>query len=39
MSRAEGAEAVVTPHFMRNLLTRVPKSDQDLVATLVRSIP
>jgi len=25
-------------HFMRNLLTRVPKSAQDLVATLVRSI-
>ena len=25
-------------HFMRNLLTRVPKSAQDVVATLVRSI-
>lgn len=25
-------------HFMRNLLTRVPRSAQDLVATLVRSI-
>jgi transposase-like protein len=25
-------------HFMRNLLTRVPKSSQSLVATLVRSI-
>ncbi len=25
-------------HFMRNLLTRVPKSAQDLVASLVRSI-
>jgi putative transposase len=25
-------------HFMRNLLTRVPKSAQSLVATLVRSI-
>ncbi|MGH9194144.1 MAG: IS256 family transposase [Acidimicrobiia bacterium] len=25
-------------HFMRNLLTRVPKSMQDMVATLVRSI-
>lgn len=25
-------------HFMRNLLTRVPKGAQDLVATLVRSI-
>jgi len=25
-------------HFMRNLLTRVPKSAQDMVATLVRSI-
>ncbi len=25
-------------HFMRNLLTRVPKNAQDLVATLVRSI-
>jgi putative transposase len=25
-------------HFMRNLLTRVPKSAQELVATLVRSI-
>jgi putative transposase len=25
-------------HFMRNLLTRVPKSAQPLVATLVRSI-
>lgn len=25
-------------HFMRNLLTRVPKSQQDLVATLVRTI-
>jgi transposase-like protein len=25
-------------HFMRNLLTRVPKSSQDLVATVVRSI-
>jgi transposase-like protein len=25
-------------HFMRNLLTRVPKSAQDLVATFVRSI-
>jgi transposase-like protein len=25
-------------HFMRNLLTRVPKAAQDLVATLVRSV-
>ncbi len=25
-------------HFMRNLLTRVPKSSQDMVAALVRSI-
>ncbi len=25
-------------HFMRNLLTKVPKSAQDLVAALVRSI-
>ncbi len=25
-------------HFMRNLLTRVPKSSQDMVATLVRSV-
>ena len=25
-------------HFMRNLLTKVPKNAQDLVATLVRSI-
>jgi hypothetical protein len=25
-------------HFARNLLTRVPKSAQDLVATLTRSI-
>ena len=25
-------------HFMRNLLTRVPKTSQDMVATLVRSV-
>ncbi len=25
-------------HFLANLLTRIPKSAQDLVATLVRSI-
>lgn len=25
-------------HFMRNLLTRVPKSQQDLVATLIRTV-
>lgn len=43
----KGAIAAVLPgaswqrcrtHFMRNLLTRVPKSAQDMVATLVRSI-
>jgi hypothetical protein len=37
-AEAQGVDCVRIVHFMRNLLTRVPRSAQALVATLVRSI-